>query len=143
MIGADPMIYQYANTSGILQKTLVHSELPACVAWPTVQPAFQSCFYILRVPHFFCVFICMTNPIQFLLNKFNGLHYAQDYLCLAKDDLHHPLHVYLVEEGRAIKDITKQHSFVGYHPLVFAFTSSVLSPKPKIELAFTQNPITN
>ncbi|MFL5739296.1 MAG: flavin reductase [Flavisolibacter sp.] len=96
------------------------------------------------MPHYFvCVFICMTNPIQFLLNKLNGLHYSQDYLCLAKDDLVHPLHAYLVEEGRAAKDITKHHAFVGYHPLVFAFHSSVLSPRPQIELAFTEHPITN
>ena len=59
--------------------------------------------------------------LQKLLNKFNGLHYTQEYLCFAKESLVQPLHVYLVNDKYITKDITNQHLFVGYCPLVFAF----------------------
>jgi hypothetical protein len=56
-----------------------------------------------------------------LLSKFNGLHYKQEYLCLAKEFLENPLHVYLVSDSQVIKDITNHHLFTGYSPLVFTF----------------------
>src|SRR5690349_15090251 len=85
----------------------------------------------------------MTNPIQLLLHKLNGLHYSQDYLCLAKDDPVRSLHVYLVEEGRVVKDITKEHAFVGYNPLLFALASSEFASRHKLDLVFSLNPLTN
>jgi len=59
--------------------------------------------------------------LQKILLKLNGLHYPQEYLCFAKESLPGPLHAYLVHDNCIIKDITKQHLFVGYCPLVFAF----------------------
>jgi len=57
-----------------------------------------------------------------ILNKLDGLHYPQEYLCFAKESMVHPLRVYLVNDKQIIKDITNRHLFVGYCPLVFAFT---------------------
>ena len=56
-----------------------------------------------------------------VLNKFNGLYFKQEYLCLAKELLEQPLCVYISAENRAIKDITNHHLFIGYSPLVLAF----------------------
>jgi flavin reductase (DIM6/NTAB) family NADH-FMN oxidoreductase RutF len=62
--------------------------------------------------------------IKKILEKINGLHYKQEYLCLADDSFQHPLHAYLVDQGCVVKDITKHHLFVGYSPLIFAFSSA-------------------
>lgn len=59
-----------------------------------------------------------------ILTKLNGLHYPQEYLCLAKGSFQQPLHVYLVSNYQIIKDITNQHCFVGYSPLVFALSGA-------------------
>ncbi len=56
---------------------------------------------------------------QKLLNKLNGLHYPQEYLCLAKETFENPLRVYLVAGNNIIKDITNEHVFTGYSPLIF------------------------
>ena len=61
-----------------------------------------------------------------LLGKLNGLHYLQEYLCFASESFPQPLHVYLVGNKQVIKDITNQHLFVGYCPLVFAFPDTGL-----------------
>ncbi len=58
--------------------------------------------------------------LQKIINKFNGLHYPQEYLCLANGMFEQPLHAYLVCNGQVIKDVTTQHAFVGYHPLILA-----------------------
>ena len=63
-------------------------------------------------------------PVKKILNKLNGLHYAQEYLCLATASLTQSLHVYLVKDQRIIKDITKHHLFIGYSPLVYAFSAN-------------------
>ena len=64
--------------------------------------------------------------VKKILNKLNGLHYTQEYLCFAKESFLQPLHVYLVNDKHIIKDITNQHLFVGYCPLVFAFSDTDL-----------------
>jgi len=51
------------------------------------------------------------NPIKRILNELNGLHYRQEYLCLAKESFPNPIHVYLVERKRIVKDITREHIF--------------------------------
>ena len=56
---------------------------------------------------------------QKLLNKLNGLHYPQEYLCLAKETFENSLRVYLAADGNIIKDITNEHVFCGYNPLIF------------------------
>jgi flavin reductase (DIM6/NTAB) family NADH-FMN oxidoreductase RutF len=75
------------------------------------------------------------KPIKKLLNKLNGLHYPQEYLCFAKESFPDPLHVYLVTNKRIVKDITNQHLFVGYCPLVFAFSFADLPSS--IQIIFT------
>ena len=51
--------------------------------------------------------------LQKILNKLNGLHYPQEYLCLAKESFQQPLHVYIAEGRQIIKDITHFHLFTG------------------------------
>jgi len=81
--------------------------------------------------------------LQKLLNKFNGLHYPQEYLCLAEESFQQPLHVYIVEGPKVIKDITHCHLFTGYSPLVFAisfpFENSTGLPT-SLEIIFSQRP---
>lgn len=60
--------------------------------------------------------------LQKILSRFNGLHFPQEYLCFAKETFPDPVHVYLMDENRIIQDITDKHLFVGYSPLVFAFS---------------------
>ena len=62
--------------------------------------------------------------VKRILNKFNGLHYRQEYLCLAKESFQQPLHVYLIAGKQIIKDITNQHLFTGYSPLIFTLYST-------------------
>ena len=73
---------------------------------------------------------------QKLLNKLNGLHYPQEYLCLAKETFENSLRVYLVANGNIIKDITNEHLFVGYCPLVLSF-SNIELPQT-IDIIFSQ-----
>jgi len=79
------------------------------------------------------------QPLQKLLNKLNGLHYQQEYLCLAKEPFQNPIHAYFVSDGHVIKDITNEHLFTGYSPLIFTLISSDLKePFSKIEMFFSQ-----
>jgi flavin reductase (DIM6/NTAB) family NADH-FMN oxidoreductase RutF len=79
--------------------------------------------------------------LQKLLNRLNGLYYTQEYLCLAKESFQQPLHVYLVAGKQIIKDITNQHLFTGYSPLIFTLysTSGNESELPeKIDIIFSE-----
>ncbi len=79
--------------------------------------------------------------LQKILNRFNGLHYRQEYLCLNRESFHEPLYVYLVENKTVLCDITNRHCFVGYSPLVFAFPSNLLKHirnTGNIQLVFTR-----
>ena len=71
-----------------------------------------------------------------ILNKLNGLHYPQEYLCFAKESFTQPLYVYLVKDKCITKDITNQHLFVGYCPLVFIVAFPDLPPS--IQIIFSQ-----
>ena len=75
-----------------------------------------------------------------LLNKLNGLHYPQEYLCLANESIPNPLRVYLVHNKHVLKDITTRHLFVGYSPLIFTL-SPLKEPAPDkwttIDILFT------
>jgi len=73
--------------------------------------------------------------VKKILDKFNGLYYPQEYLCFAKGLFYQPLHVYLVSDTHIIKDITNQHLFVGYCPLVLAFSDPDLPAS--IQLIFS------
>ena len=69
--------------------------------------------------------------VKKLLNKLNGLYYPQEYLCLAKESFQQPLHAYLVAGKQIIENITNQHLFTGYSPLIFTLYSS---PSNEVEL---------
>ena len=74
-----------------------------------------------------------------ILTKLNGLYYQQEYLCLAKESFQNPIHAYFVKNGQVIKDITNEHLFTGYSPLVFTLISSNLKePFSTIEMFFSQ-----
>jgi len=74
-----------------------------------------------------------------ILTKLNGLHYQQEYLCLAKEPFQNPIHAYFVRDGHVIKDITNEHLFTGYSPLIFTLISSDLKePFSNIEMFFSQ-----
>lgn len=76
--------------------------------------------------------------MQKLFNKCKGLSYPQDYLCLALETFPQILHLYLVEEGRVLKEITALHAFVGYCPVVFALPAlDEIKNKPLIETVFS------
>jgi flavin reductase (DIM6/NTAB) family NADH-FMN oxidoreductase RutF len=77
-----------------------------------------------------------------ILTKLNGLHYRQEYLCLANESFQNPIHAYFVRDGQVIKDITQEHLFTGYSPLVFTLISSDLKePFSNIEMFFSQRPL--
>lgn len=74
-----------------------------------------------------------------ILNKFNGLHYKQEFLCIGKESFSEVLHIYLVKGNEAIQDLTFSHLFVGYNPLILGFYPSehVKEFRDKIELALS------
>jgi hypothetical protein len=77
--------------------------------------------------------------VKKILTKFNGLHYQQEYLCLAKESFQNPVHTYFIQGRQIIKDITNEHLFAGYSPLIFALTSSNLAEQSSnIDLLFSQ-----
>lgn len=80
--------------------------------------------------------------LQKLLNRFSGLDYRQEYLCLAKESFQQPLHAYLVENQKAVLDVTYSHNFVGYCPLIFAFPSGLVPnfTSELLQLKFTHRP---
>jgi hypothetical protein len=88
------------------------------------------------------VFSCMAL-LQKLFTRINGLHYRQEYLCLAQQSFQQPLYVYIVENGKIICDVTFSHSFVGYCPLIFALHSDALHdfPSETINLLFSVLPL--
>src|SRR5215216_6073633 len=78
-----------------------------------------------------------------ILNKLNGLHYTQEYLCFANESFLQPLHVYLIDNGKVAKDITKLHSFVGYSPLIIALPSFLLTDASQetMHIGFSRGPL--
>lgn len=79
--------------------------------------------------------------VQKMLQKFNGLYHSQEYLCLAKESFQHPLHTYLFKNKQIIKDITNEHLFTGYSPLIFTLNSSTNNNgklPDSIDIVFTQ-----
>jgi flavin reductase (DIM6/NTAB) family NADH-FMN oxidoreductase RutF len=78
--------------------------------------------------------------LQKFLNKFNGLHYPQEYLCLAKESFQNPLHVYLISGNKIFKNISSEHLFTGYSPLIITLYSSPANkqdPPAAIDIAFS------
>lgn len=80
--------------------------------------------------------------VKKILNKLNGLYYTQEYLCLAKESFQQPLHVYLIAGKQIIKDITNQHLFTGYSPLIFTLYSTSVKEgelTEKIDIIFSEH----
>ena len=57
-----------------------------------------------------------------ILHKINGLKFSKEYLCFPCESIRDFLYAYLVSGSKVIKDITKQHAFVGYKPLLFSIS---------------------
>src|SRR5688572_12181747 len=73
--------------------------------------------------------------VEKLLARFNGLHYRQEYLCLALEDFSEPLNVYAVRKQRVIKNLTAHHLFVGYSPVIMALPFMV-DERDRLQLVF-------
>ena len=72
--------------------------------------------------------------IQKLLNKFNGLYYHQEFLCLDITSYEPTLFLYWVSGNKVVQNISTHHLFVGYCPVVFCFPASHM-----IDLSITDN----
>jgi hypothetical protein len=73
-----------------------------------------------------------------ILQKLNGLHYPQDYLCFGVESFPQPLNIYLLHDGNIRKDVSQLHSFVGYSPVIFAFpTFPEIENKEQIRVLLT------
>jgi hypothetical protein len=55
-----------------------------------------------------------------ILDRSSGLKYHQEYLCLARDTFAQPFHIHFLHKGQFIKDITNDHVFTGYSPLIIS-----------------------
>jgi hypothetical protein len=80
---------------------------------------------------------------QKVLQKLNGLYYHQEYLCLAKESFPEPLYAYLTDGRQIIKNITDEHVFAGYNPLII--TLYTLTGQPElpvgIEIILSRQPL--
>ncbi len=83
------------------------------------------------------------NPLRKILHKLTGLRYPQEYLSLAKGSFQQSLHAYLLAEGQPNKDITSEHLFTGYSPLVITLYAAVSQPAlpADIEIFFCLPPV--
>lgn len=80
----------------------------------------------------------MTDPLKKILRKLDGLYFPQDYLCITKENFPSQLQLYLTSCHRIIENLTQNHVFAGYCPLVFAFYSSKTLPG-NIDLVFSHH----
>jgi hypothetical protein len=77
--------------------------------------------------------------VKKILNSINGLHYQQEYLCL--DGSPHPsLSVKLFAGEQFLGDITHQHIFAGYCPLIITLYGDDKSWPPGIRIVFSETP---
>jgi hypothetical protein len=56
---------------------------------------------------------------------------------MSHENFHPTLNVYIVDQGRIIKDISHIHAFVGYHPVVFAMKMEIGKMPSNLEIIFT------
>lgn len=61
--------------------------------------------------------------VKKILRQLSGLHFTQEYLCLAKEQFSSKLYAYLIVNKTVVKDITADHVFAGYCPLIFALSA--------------------
>lgn len=60
------------------------------------------------------------NLIKKILDRLTGIPFRQEYLCLS-EPLDHPPRLLLYVHGQFVKDVTNEHVFSGYSPLIFSF----------------------
>lgn len=72
-----------------------------------------------------------------VLDKLNGYAYRQEYLCLAEGTFQQPLFAYLVKDNVVVRDVTREHLFVGYCPLIFAFDDPDISEMEEVDIRFS------
>jgi hypothetical protein len=56
--------------------------------------------------------------VKQLFEKLKGLHFRQEYLCIPYEHFMRPLHVYVILNKKIIAEVTKEHLFIGYAPLI-------------------------
>jgi hypothetical protein len=80
--------------------------------------------------------------IKKILGYLGGLHYPQDFLCLAQESFAPVLRAYIVSDQRVLADVTTRHLFNGYSPVIFSFAPGTegLTGK-KSELLLTHEPL--
>ena len=75
--------------------------------------------------------------VKQLLEKLKGLHYRQEYLCIPYEHFTRPLHVYAIIDQTIITEVTREHLFVGYAPLIIVLpVLETMPPTAAISLAF-------
>lgn len=82
------------------------------------------------------------NLAKKIMNKLDGLHYPQEYLCFAKESFPQPVHVYLVNGNRVFTAVTNRHAFTGYSPVIFALHSlenTGFDQPPRINIIFSHS----
>lgn len=70
------------------------------------------------------VLVLNMKLVKKVLSNLNGLHYRQEYLCLAGPSQADRLFAYKVDVNGMLEDISHSHCFVGYSPVIFAFSAS-------------------
>ncbi len=75
--------------------------------------------------------------VKQLLEKLKGLHYRQEYLCIPYEHFTRPLHVYVIIDHTITAEVTREHLFVGYAPLIIVLpVMQKASPEGTVSLAF-------
>lgn len=82
------------------------------------------------------------NIIRKILERYNGLQFRQEYVCLSRDEFKQPIHAYIMENDRVLKEITTDHVFAGYSPLIFAVSSMATEQEPPgtLSIHFSNQP---
>ena len=79
--------------------------------------------------------------LQKVLNRSRDLHFRQEYLCMHHEHFEKPLNVYLLNKGKIVKEITHDHAFVGYHPVIFALSLKPEEAHTNLEIIFSHEPL--
>jgi hypothetical protein len=82
-----------------------------------------------------------VNLLSTLLTRLNGLAYRQEYLCLSFENFKNPLRFHLYAGEHFISDITDDHVFSGYCPLVLSFWSGSGTWPAKLQLRIRSSPL--
>lgn len=78
------------------------------------------------------------NLLKKILDKLDGVKYSQEYLCLSLQQFTSQLYVYLLKENKEIRDVTTEHLFIGYMPLIIALPSNEEYADKTVTLVFSK-----